>query len=141
MKATPLKNCPKKGCTVFTVRSTMACCRLRFFLFLRVYKFRSCKDRNGKHDSSCPKGLFLSLSCNTVTTSIFCCFSSMPVEKILGQSFPFCYTCQLLMEILIASIKYFSKTCPQIQYHSYLTGPRKRAVNRRRSCNSEQMDA
>lgn len=129
MKTTPLKNCPKKGCTVFTVYSTTARCRLRFLLFLRVYKFRPCKDRNGKHDSSCPKGLFLSLSCNTVTTSIFCCFSSMPVEKILGQSFPFCYTCQLLMEILIASIKYFSKTCPQIRYHSYLTGPRQRAVN------------
>lgn len=110
MKATPLKNNPKKGCTVFTVRGTAAHCRLRFLLVLRVYKFKPCKDRNGKHGSSCPKGLFLSLSCNTVTTSIFCCFSSMPVEKILGQSLPFCYTCQLLMEILIASIKYFSNS-------------------------------
>lgn len=43
-------------------------------------------------------------------------------QQKYSRSLPLCHTCQLLMEILIATIKYFSKTCPQIHYHSCWSG-------------------
>lgn len=45
-----------------------------------------------------------------------------PWKKKQIWSLPRCYACQLVMEILIAAIKYFSKTCPQIHYHSCWSG-------------------
>lgn len=74
--------------------------------------------------SSYPKGLFLSLSRNTSHNQ----YILLPQYSLSGKksswSLPLCYTCQLLMEILIATIKYFSKTCPQIHYHSCWSGSR-----------------
>lgn len=79
--------------------------------------------------SSCPKGLFLSLSRNTSHIQFILLPESPAGGKKRIWSLPLCYTCQLVMEILIATIKYFSKTCPQIHYHSCRSGSWERAIN------------
>ena len=62
--------------------------------------------------------IFIFVSQSQVTTNTLC---------RLGRLL--CHTCQLLMEILIATIKYFSRTCPQIHYHSCWSGSWAQAIN------------
>lgn len=80
------------------------------------------RDQNGKHSSvkrlTVQKAYFYLCHATQVTSNRFCSPSPLPVENGRIWSPSHCYACQLVMEILIATIKYFSKACPQIHYHS-----------------------
>lgn len=96
--------------------------------FTQVYKLKAFHETKMENIplsnvSLSKRPIFFFYLCHAtqVTSNIFCGPSPLPVEKKRIWSLP-CYACQLVMEILIATIKYFSKTCPQIHYHSCWSG-------------------
>lgn len=78
-----------------------------------LYIENDARDQHGNHSccqiSCCPNVCIFVMQHESM---------SLIVEKESGRSFPLRHTCQLLMEIVMATIKYFSKTCPQIKYYS-----------------------